>query len=81
AAAAAVEEEARTPLDLSPYETPTALLEVHGAARLKRELERRGVKAGGSPYERAARLFELKGLAPEQYPPALLAKKPKEKSK
>lgn len=41
------------------------------------ELEERGVKCGGTHYERAARLFSLKRLAPEQYPAKLLAKKPK----
>lgn len=41
------------------------------------ELESKGVKCGGTHYQRAARLFSLKRLAPEDYPKNLLAKKAK----
>jgi Replication stress response SDE2 C-terminal len=47
--------------------------------RLKGELQQRGVKCGGTLHDRAARLYELKGLKREDYPAALLAGKPKSK--
>lgn len=37
----------------------------------------RGVKCGGTHYQRAARLFSLKSLTPEDYPKEVLAKKAK----
>ena len=41
------------------------------------ELEHKGVKCGGTHYQRAARLFSLKRVAPEDYPKNLLVKKAK----
>ena len=41
------------------------------------ELMTRGVKCGGTHYQRAARLFSLKSLAPKDYPKEVLAKKAK----
>lgn len=41
------------------------------------ELESKGVKCGGTHYQRAARLYSLKRLRPEEYPKEVLAKKPK----
>ena len=52
-------------------------LEAIGAAHLKAELERRGLKAGGTLQERAARLFAVKGLQQSDIPKKLLSKKVK----
>lgn len=48
---------------------------------LKAELMSRGVKCGGTLTERAARLFSIRGLKPDQIEPALLAKPGKTKRK
>lgn len=50
-------------------------LEALGLVHLKQELERRGLKTGGTLQERAQRLFSVRGLTPAQYDPKLLAKK------
>ncbi|KAK5936395.1 hypothetical protein CgunFtcFv8_027762 [Champsocephalus gunnari] len=52
-------------------------LEALGLARLKQELMSRGLKCGGTLSERAARLFSVRALRPEDVPAALLAKKKK----
>uniref|UniRef100_W5L2K6 SDE2 telomere maintenance homolog (S. pombe) n=1 Tax=Astyanax mexicanus TaxID=7994 RepID=W5L2K6_ASTMX len=68
------------PLDLlcvSGVEDLVAL----GLERLKEELMQRGMKCGGTLQERAARLFSVKGLSPDQIDPALLAKPSKGKKK
>ena len=52
-------------------------LEAVGMSHLKAELQRRGLKAGGTLEERAARLFSVKGLRTDEIPRKLLAKKPK----
>ena len=49
-------------------------LEVLGLARLKDELVSRGCKCGGTLKERAARLYSVRGLRPEQIDPLLRAK-------
>ncbi|CAL8329551.1 unnamed protein product [Merluccius merluccius] len=49
-------------------------LEVLGLARLKDELVTRGCKCGGTLKERAARLYSVRGLRPEQIDPLLRAK-------
>ncbi|KAK0150209.1 Replication stress response regulator SDE2 [Merluccius polli] len=49
-------------------------LEVLGLARLKDELVTRGCKCGGTLKERAARLYSVRGLTPEQIDPMLRAK-------
>lgn len=56
-------------------------LEVLGLDVLKAELMSRGVKCGGTLTERAARLFSIRGLKPDQIEPALLAKLGKTKRK
>ncbi|XP_066509813.1 splicing regulator SDE2 isoform X2 [Hoplias malabaricus] len=56
-------------------------LEVLGLERLKAELLQRGMKCGGTLQERAARLFSVRGLNPEQIDPAFLAKPSKGKKK
>ena len=43
-------------------------LEALGLTHLKAELERRGLKAGGSLQERASRLWSVKGVAPADIP-------------
>lgn len=45
--------------------------------QMQEELQSKGVKCGGTHYQRAARLFSLKRVAPEDYPRGLLAKKAK----
>lgn len=56
-------------------------LEPLGLEVLKGELMRRGLKCGGTLAERAARLFSVRGLAPDQIDQALLAKPAKAKKK
>ncbi|XP_045903235.1 replication stress response regulator SDE2 isoform X1 [Micropterus dolomieu] len=67
-------------LDLSSLSSP-AQLEDLGLDVLKRELTSRGLKCGGTVAERAARLFSVRGLTPDQIDPALLAKPGKAKRK
>jgi len=50
-------------------------LEAFGLEHLKVELQRRGLKCGGSLQERAERLFSVRLLAPAKYPKKLLAVK------
>ncbi|XP_041839958.1 replication stress response regulator SDE2-like isoform X2 [Melanotaenia boesemani] len=64
-------------LDLSSFSS-TQQLESLGLDVLKEELLRRGLKCGGTLSERAARLFVIRGLSPDQIDPALLAR-PKKK--
>ncbi|CAM9198376.1 unnamed protein product [Discosporangium mesarthrocarpum] len=66
-----------SPVDLSKFECASDLSKKYGPNRLKGELQRLGVKCGGTHYERAARLFSLKGLTPDKYPPGLAVKKAK----
>ena len=54
-----------------------ASLEALGLDALKSALQARGLKCGGSAAERAARLFAVKGLSPQEYPGKLKAKKRK----
>ncbi|XP_029010361.1 splicing regulator SDE2 [Betta splendens] len=54
-------------------------LESLGLDVLKQELMSRGLKCGGTLSERAARLYSIKGLSPDQIDPALLAKPEKSK--
>ena len=66
------------PVDLDDFDSPQSL-ENLGLNHLKNELQRRGLKCGGSLPERAARLFSIKGLSQDQIDPALLAKPAKKK--
>lgn len=61
-------------LNLDEY-TSVEQLEELGLDRLKGALMAIGIKCGGTLQERAARLFSLKGIQPEDYPPKLLAKR------
>lgn len=56
-------------------------LESLGLDVLKQELMSRGLKCGGTLSERAARLYSIKGLSPDQIDPALLAKPQKARKK
>ncbi|KAG7486853.1 hypothetical protein JOB18_040651 [Solea senegalensis] len=56
-------------------------LESLGLDVLKKELVSRGLKCGGTLSERAARLFSVRGLRPDQVDPALLAKPGKSRRK
>ncbi|KTG34152.1 hypothetical protein cypCar_00028668 [Cyprinus carpio] len=74
------QEEVEGLLDLLSVSGPEQL-EALGLERLKKELMERGMKCGGTLQERAARLFSIKGLSPDQIDPALLAKPTKGKKK
>jgi ribosomal protein S20 len=63
-----------TPIDLDEFASADAL-ELLGLDRLKAALQSRGLKCGGTARERATRLLAVKGLAPNQIPAKLLAKK------
>lgn len=67
-------------LDLSSVSS-VVQLEALGLEVLKEELMSRGLKCGGTLAERAARLFSVRGLTPDQIEPALLAKPGKTKRK
>uniref|UniRef100_A0A3P8TAI8 SDE2 telomere maintenance homolog (S. pombe) n=1 Tax=Amphiprion percula TaxID=161767 RepID=A0A3P8TAI8_AMPPE len=56
-------------------------LESLGLDVLKEELMSRGLKCGGTLSERAARLFSVRGLSPDQIDPVLLAKPGKSRRK
>ncbi|CAB1412808.1 unnamed protein product [Pleuronectes platessa] len=68
------------PLDLSSVSSVDQL-ESLGLDVLKEELMSRGLKCGGALSERAARLFCVRGLTPDQIDPALLSKPGKKKRK
>ncbi|XP_053713729.1 splicing regulator SDE2 [Synchiropus splendidus] len=73
-------QEAHEQVDLSSMSSAQQL-ESLGLEVLKAELMSRGLKCGGTLSERAARLFSVKDLKPEQIDPALLAKPSKTKRK
>nr|SVE70856.1 EOG090X0OE5 [Daphnia similis]SVE72746.1 EOG090X0OE5 [Daphnia similis] len=66
------------PIDLQDFDSSKAL-ESLGLNHLKHELQRLGLKCGGSLSERALRLYSIKGLSVEEIDPSLLAKPPKKK--
>ncbi|XP_060922119.1 splicing regulator SDE2 [Limanda limanda] len=70
----------RRPLDLSSVAS-VHQLESLGLDVLKEELMSRGLKCGGALSERAARLFSVRGLTPDQIDPALLSKPAKRRRK
>uniref|UniRef100_A0A0N4U4L8 Replication stress response regulator SDE2 n=1 Tax=Dracunculus medinensis TaxID=318479 RepID=A0A0N4U4L8_DRAME len=61
-------------INLDEYESAEALQKLN-LDHLKHALEARGMKCGGSLAERAARLFSVKNLKPEEYPKSVLVKK------
>lgn len=63
------------PLDLSNISSAEELASKFSADQLKAELTRLGVKCGGTPRERADRLWFVKDLKPEEIPKKLRAKK------
>lgn len=67
-------------LDLSSMTSVQQLVSL-GLEVLKEELVSRGLKCGGTLSERAARLFSVRGLSPDQIDPVLLAKPVKPKRK
>uniref|UniRef100_A0A0N5ARW1 SAP domain-containing protein n=1 Tax=Syphacia muris TaxID=451379 RepID=A0A0N5ARW1_9BILA len=58
------------PVDLALFESVDSLMHL-GLEHLKKELEVRGLKCGGTLKERAERLFSVRGLKPGEYPKAL----------
>nr|CAG4651550.1 EOG090X0OE5 [Simocephalus serrulatus]SVE94674.1 EOG090X0OE5 [Simocephalus serrulatus] len=65
-------------VNLDDYDSYQAL-ESLGLNHLKNELQRRGLKCGGSLSERAYRLFSVKNISPDKIDPSLLAKPTKKK--
>lgn len=65
-------------VDLTKYKTVSALCQV-GLETLKVELEKRGLKQGGTLEQRASRLFSVRNLQPAQYPKSILAENKKNK--
>ncbi|KAG7217990.1 hypothetical protein INR49_008142 [Caranx melampygus] len=72
--------EVQCPVDLSLV-TSVQQLESLGLDVLKEELMSRGLKCGGALSERAARLFSVRGLNPDQISRDLLAKPGKTRKK
>jgi hypothetical protein len=68
------ESEDMSPINLDDYNAVESL-EGLGLERLKLALAARGLKCGGTVKERAARLFAVKGLSPQDYPKKLSAPK------
>uniref|UniRef100_A0A915AQX3 Replication stress response regulator SDE2 n=1 Tax=Parascaris univalens TaxID=6257 RepID=A0A915AQX3_PARUN len=66
-------------VNLDDYNNAESLEEL-GLDHLKHALEVRRLKCGGSLSERAARLFSVKGLQPEQYPKSVRAPPPKKRN-
>mmetsp|Transcript_331 Transcript_331/g.487 ORF Transcript_331/g.487 Transcript_331/m.487 type:complete len:176 (-) Transcript_331:13-540(-) len=64
------------PVDLDAVESVKEL-EALGLGALKQELDSRNLKCGGTLEERAARLFSVKGLAPEDIDLSLRPKRKK----
>lgn len=76
ASAASVAVDSASPgsqVDLQSFQSEQQLLESLGPEGLKTQLRLRGLKQGGSPEERASRLFSVRGLRPDQYPKKLRA--------
>ncbi|KAF8786508.1 Replication stress response regulator SDE2 like protein [Argiope bruennichi] len=63
-------------VDLMSYESASELEQL-GLDRLKVALMTRGLKCGGTIFDRAQRLWKVRGLQPHEYPPNLLAKNKK----
>jgi hypothetical protein len=63
------------PLEWQHYKGAGALLKGCGAEAIKSELERMQLKCGGTPEQRAERLFSTKGKALSEIDPRLFAKK------
>nr|SVE73995.1 EOG090X0OE5 [Daphnia atkinsoni] len=66
------------PINLLDFDSSKAI-ESLGLNHLKNELQRLGIKCGGSLSERASRLYSIKGLSTEEIDPSLLAKPLKKK--
>nr|CAG4644526.1 EOG090X0OE5 [Lepidurus arcticus] len=60
-------------VDLETYNSVSELEQL-GLDNLKLALQKRGLKCGGTLKERAARLWSVRGLTPDQYDPLSLAK-------
>nr|CAG4641420.1 EOG090X0OE5 [Eulimnadia texana] len=76
----AVDSDLDIPVVLEDYDSAESL-EVLGLEKLKRELQKRGLKCGGTVKERAARLFSVKNLKHEEIDPNLLSKPAKQQNK
>lgn len=62
-------------IDLSPYSSAEELAKAVGGDQLKAELSRLGLKCGGTPNDRAKRLFMTKDTPLDKLPKKLFAKK------
>ena len=67
-----------TGIDLSSYKTAEDLQKNEDPDKLKAELARLGMKCGGTPLDRAKRLFLTKDTPLDQLPKKVFAKKPAE---
>ena len=67
-----------SPIDLDDF-SDSKQLELLGLNHLKEELQRRGLKCGGTLSDRALRLFSIKGLSQDEISPMLLVKPLKKK--
>lgn len=72
----ATEPQVFEPINLDEVESAQEL-ELLGLEYIKQELQRRGLKCGGTLSERASRLFSVKGLTDDQINPKLFSKPPK----
>jgi len=70
-----------SPVDVSKYESAKELEEAVGADQLKAELQRLGLLCGGTPAERAARLFLLKTTPLDQLDKKHFAKNSNKKNR
>lgn len=70
-----------TGIDLAPYDSPAALEKAIDKDLLKAELSRLGLKCGGTPSERAKRLFLTKHTPLDQLPKKLFVKTKKDNNK
>lgn len=64
------------PIVLEPFARPEDLLERFTPSQLRDELARLGLKVGGTPFERARRLWATRGLPRDKWDPALFAGAP-----
>jgi len=60
-------------VDLTSFNSADELLAKLGGDKLKAELQRMGLKCGGTPMQRAERLFATKGKAVDELDPSMLA--------
>jgi splicing factor 3A subunit 3 len=63
-------------IDLGAFASASQLAAQLSPEQLRQQLVARGLKGGGTPQERAQRLWQVRGLTPQQYPRKLLLAAP-----